>query len=125
MEKKNIYLIIILVAVIIGFIYWGLNQTEEQEIALPTDVITYYYGEGCSHCKDVAEFLEKNNIAEKVEFSKKEVWSNSENKKEMNQRVEECGLSKAGTGVPFLYTRGECLIGTPKVTEFFKKEAGI
>jgi len=92
---------------------------------LPTDVITYYYGEECPHYKKVAKFLEENNIAEKVEFSKKEVWSNPGNRKEMDRRIKECGLSKASSGVPFLYARGECLIGTPKVTEFFKKEAGI
>ena len=73
----------------------------------------------------IGEFLEENNIAEKVSFSKKEVWSNQGNKNEMNDRARECGLDISNIGVPFLYTRGECLIGTPNVTEFFKKEAGL
>ncbi|GBE16539.1 hypothetical protein BMS3Abin15_00360 [bacterium BMS3Abin15] len=124
MESKKIYLILATVAVIGGFIVWGLNQPEE-EVSKPVNEIVYYYGEECPHCQDVAKFLEENNIAEKVSFSKKEVWSNQGNKNEMNDRARECGLDISNIGVPFLYTRGECLIGTPNVTEFFKKEAGL
>ena len=28
-------------------------------------------------------------------------------------------------GVPFIYSEGECLIGTPEIEAFFKEKAGI
>lgn len=128
MSNKNTYLIIAAVAVILGIIFWGVRQPDSgsiEEAPLSDNAITYYYGETCPHCIEVMKFLDENKIAEKVEFSKKEVWKDAGNSAEMQQRVKECGLDETSVGVPFLYARGECLIGTPAVTGFFKKEAGI
>lgn len=128
MNKKNAYLILAAVIVILGIIFWGMQQPDSEQIennSLPASGITYYYGETCPHCIEVSKFLEDNKVAEKVEFDKKEVWENAGNNAEMQQRAEECGLDKASIGVPFLYASGECLIGTPAVIGFFKKEAGI
>lgn len=129
MDNKNTYLIIAAAIVISGVIFLGGVQQSDpgsvEKNPLPTDIITYYYGETCPHCIEVAKFLDENKIAEKVEFSKKEVWKNAGNSAEMQQRISECGLDEDEVGVPFLYARGECLIGVPDVTEFFKNEAGM
>jgi glutaredoxin len=126
-EKKN-YIIIGATLVILGIVvFWGLRQPEKAvaPTVQPSDEIVYYYGEECPHCKEVAKFLEENKIAEKVNFSKKEVWSNAANAAEMEQRASECNIERSGMGVPFLYARGKCYIGTPDVEAFFRQEAGI
>lgn len=128
MDNKHTYLIIALTVVIAGVVFWGTRQPDskiEEKSSSTTDVIVYYYGETCPHCQDVAKFLEENKIADKVDFTKKEVWNNAGHNAEMQKRVGECGLNKSEVGVPFLYARGECLIGTPAVTGFFKKAAGM
>jgi glutaredoxin len=103
------------------------NSTPEIDsaVGVASDEIIYYYGAECPHCKDVLKFLEENKIAEKVNFQKKEVWNDEANSNEMMEKVSECALDPKSVGVPFLYAQGKCLIGTPKVEEFFKEKAGI
>ena len=135
---KNIVLVALIVAGVIGFMTYSNQQkngdqvkteekvevTEKVSDAKDGDII-YYYGEECPHCHDVIKFLDENDIASKVDFAKKEVWHNKENQEKMLEKVAECGLDPETVGVPFLYAKGECLIGTPKVTGFFRVEAGI
>lgn len=122
--------IVIAVGIVLGGAYfWKTSQGDpavspEQEVSVASGIV-YYYGEECPHCKDVAEFLEKNGIAEKVNFEKKEVWHNTTNAREMDAKVRICGLDKKNVGVPFLFADGKCFIGTPDVTGFFKKAAGM
>lgn len=139
MLDKKTYIAGAIALIIVGLIvFWGLKQPEKASAPTisqesqdnasqqnqSTDII-YYYGEECPHCKDVAKFLEDNKITEKTVFSKKEVWHNAANAAEMQKRGEECNLQKQGMGVPFLYAKGKCYIGTPDVEAFFRQEAGI
>jgi glutaredoxin len=85
----------------------------------------YFYGQECPHCLDVLKFLDDNKVGEKVTFTKKEVWHNKANAAEMQKRAAECGISPDGMGVPFVYGKGKCFVGTPDVEAFFKQAAGI
>ena len=129
MSKKQTYVVLIIaIFLIAGAIFWGMKQPAAPgNIAscTPSDEIVYYYGETCPHCQDVIKFLEDNKIAEKVNFTKKEVGSNKDNNAEMECRANECKIEKTGMGVPFVYSRGKCYIGTPDVEALFKREAGI
>ena len=124
-------------AVLIGLVFGGAyfwymqNPGDEQkqdgapaEVTMDSD-ITYYYGEECPHCKDVAVFLEENKIAERVSFEKKEVWHNRSNAAEMDGKAGICGLDKKSVGVPFLFAEGKCYIGTPEVEGYFKAAAEL
>lgn len=102
-----------------------LSQDSSDTVSDAAAEITYFYGEECSHCKDVNAFLEENKIAEKVKFEKKEVWHNKKNASEMQGRAKECGLDVNKIGVPFLFAEGKCYIGTPDVEAYFKKAAGL
>lgn len=119
--------IVVVVAVLLGGAYFFMAPSEGN-LSTGSDSaagIIYYYGEECPHCRDVAKFLDENGIAEKVSFEKKEVWHNTANARDMDAKVRICGLEKNRVGVPFLFSDGKCFIGTPDVTEFFKKAAGI
>jgi len=87
--------------------------------------IIYYYSFTCGHCKDVNAFLEKNDIASKVNFVKKEISENRENSKELSEVAQKCGLNPSSIGVPFLFADGKCYIGGPNVEAFFAKAAGL
>jgi len=133
MKSQKMYLgIVILVIIIGGIVYLGNKGVSEKESSpiQQSDKknnlsIVYYYGTECPHCQEMMKFLEENKVAEKVNFNKKEIWHNKDNAKEMMEKVGECGLNKDEVGVPFLYAKGKCFMGTPDVEEFFKKEAGI
>ncbi len=126
MFPKNIWIVIVLaLALIGGLVVWGMQEEKSDETA--SSGITYYYGEGCPHCKVISEFLEANKIAEKVQFTKKEVWANRANAREMEKRAKVCNLASSETGVPFVFDRSEnkCYIGEPDVKGFFMKKAGM
>ena len=132
MKKRSIGIVILLTAIIIaGVIAWGMKQPEKLEALTPSqsgdqqaDVILYF-GQECSHCKNVEKFIADNKIEQKVIFARKEVWHNANNNDELQQRSKECVLDPEKVGVPFLYARGKCYIGEIDVENFFKKEAGI
>ena len=125
-EKKTIIVFLGTLALVSGLIYWGLQDSKQSEIVDDPSVIVYYYGEGCPHCKVVNDFLVANNIAEKMTFEKKEVWSDKTNAKEMERRAKACNIKPEGMGVPFVYGGdGKCYIGEPEVTGFFKTKSGM
>lgn len=125
MDKKTISILVILGAVIVGIVAWGMTSNKADAPVADLSGTIYYYGAECPHCKKVNEFLEANNIAEKVTFTKKEVWHDSGNAKEMTQAAAQCGLNKNDIGVPFIFDNGTCLVGEPDVRKFFSEKAGI
>lgn len=128
MQDKKTYTIVVAVfLIIIGFVIWGWKSgylSTNDDSGKSTDII-YYYGKECPHCADVSKFLKENKIAEKIDFSKREIFHNSVNNQAMQEKAKECNITSEGMGVPFVWARGECFIGTPNVESFFTKEAGI
>jgi len=117
--------IVVVLSTIGGLIWWGV-QDGKQPVDDP-NAIVYYYGEGCSHCKVVNDFLEANPIVkEKVVFEKKEVWGDKRNAQEMLRRAKVCNIASDEVGVPFLYSGdGKCSIGEVEVIDFFKAKSGL
>lgn len=136
-DKKNYIIPVAALIVIVGFIAWGWKSgylensqnsgkaTDSSSNVAPSNEIIYYYGAECPHCADVTKFLDDNKISEKVDFSKREVWHNTTNSQDMEAKAKECNITPEGMGVPFLYAKGKCIVGTPEVIDFFKKEAGL
>lgn len=125
MDKKILSIIAVLVVAVVGIIAWGMTS---QNASAPVTNVTgtvYYYGAECPHCKKINEFLEENKISEKVTFTKKEVWHDRGNAKEMTGAAEQCGIDKENIGVPFIFDNGTCFVGEPDVKKFFSEKAGI
>ncbi|MGK2848531.1 MAG: glutaredoxin family protein [Minisyncoccota bacterium] len=123
LNQKIIGLLIGTVVLIVGVLYWGMQDTQA-----PTDdpnAVVYYYGDGCPHCKVIDEFLIANDIAGKMSFEKKEVWKNIKNSNEMKRRAKVCGVAPEGMGVPFVYAEGQCFVGEPDVKAFFIKKSSL
>lgn len=125
MEKKHsIALMVVLVVIVGGLIWWGLQEDATKPV-LDQSVTTYFYGETCPHCHDVQKFLDENKIDQKVSFVKREVWGDRSNATMMREAAGICSLETKDIAVPFLFSEGKCFIGTPKVVDFFKQKAGI
>lgn len=123
-EKRVSFILLGALVLIGGLVYWGFRE-ETQPVDDP-NAIVYYHGEGCPHCKVVNDFLAANNIAEKVSFTKKEVWGDKLNAIEMNRRAKACDIKPEGMGVPFVYGGdGKCYVGEPDVINFFKTRSGM
>lgn len=124
MEKKWAILsgVVVVVVFAAGFVF---RKSSDMPSSPSVSGAIYYYGEECPHCKDVLTFLEENNIAEKVPFTKKETWNDRGNAKELMARAKTCGIPEKEVGVPFLFAEGKCYIGSPDVEEYFREKAGI
>jgi len=128
MKKALIFLgsSIIFIAIVVGL--WVWSSTTESKNAAETPIntdIVLFYGQDCPHCKDVEKFIAENGIAEKVKFDSLEVWHNKANSNILLKKAQECNIAEDKTGVPFLYSKGECHVGTPDIEKFFKQAAGI
>jgi len=78
-----------------------------------------YWGATCPHCHDTINWIESNNVEEKLTIIRKEVYQNQKNSLELSQKAQSCGLPGNSVGVPFMYTSdGRCLIGTPDITNY-------
>jgi len=123
-QKVFTLLLVVLIAGLMSLVVIGSQNKEKQTAAdkmaqlLEAGPI-YYYGLTCPYCKVVAEWLEVNKVAEKINFTKKEVWNNQVNAVELNRVAVSCGLNTSSIGVPFLFAEGQCLIGAPDIIAFF------
>lgn len=131
-NKKNLTIltIIIIFLLIFGVIIGSKNKKESSLILNKNqsekNVPIFFYGNTCPHCKNVEEWMKKNNIESKIKIIKKEVYNNQKNSQELVKTAEKCGIVTDSIGVPFLYTdEGKCLIGTPDIINYLKNKAGL
>ncbi|NTW15556.1 MAG: hypothetical protein HGA38_04310 [Candidatus Moranbacteria bacterium] len=126
--KKRTATIVASVSIVIAFVALFFVLRGSSSPSVSGDVssgIVLYYGTECPHCKDVDAFIERNAIAEKVSFARKEVWHDQKNASEMTDRAASCGIGRDQVGVPFLFADGQCYIGTPDVEGYLREKAGI
>lgn len=79
-----------------------------------------YFGETCPFCKELEKFLKENNLKEKLNLVEKEVYYNQENLQEFKNVLKICNLNLNEAGVPFMWAKGECLMGYDKILDFLK-----
>jgi hypothetical protein len=107
------------------FVFW--ISSKEAPRTNWEEAIMYFYGKQCSHCQNVYRFLEENQIGEKVNYQKIEVWESLGSQKLFNEAIRRCKIdtSSGGVGVPLLYARGKCFSGETEVVDFFRREIGV
>lgn len=130
MNKKTKTSLVLVAIVILAavLLVWGFSKWQGKDEAVLGEAnsgITIFYGKGCPHCVDLEDFMAKNNLDEKVKTDKLEVWFNKENSKLLAAKAAECGIAREKVGVPFLYSEGKCLSGTPDIEKFLMEKAGL
>lgn len=127
--NKNLLSIIIAVVLIVSgsLLIVGYNNGTLDKIfssfnkpKVDINGIILFYGDGCSHCKLVEDFISQNKINEKVEFTRLEVFNNRDNAQILLERAQACGLNTDQVGVPFLWDGKTCVVGDPDVIKFFQ-----
>ncbi|MFA5855048.1 MAG: cytochrome c biogenesis protein [Candidatus Gracilibacteria bacterium] len=77
-----------------------------------------YYGNGCSHCAKVEEFIQSNNL--NIEIEQKEIYQNTQNAEEFTSLCESEDIDIMDRGVPFLYVDNECIIGDKPIIDYLR-----
>lgn len=129
-QKAITLLLVVLIAGLMSFVVISSNKKEEsleesKMVELREGDPIYYYGSTCPYCKVVQDWLDVNKVSEKMNYTKKEVWSNAVNASELNRVAASCGLDTSSIGVPFLYAEGQCLIGAPDIIAYFESKVEI
>ncbi len=127
-EKLQRFLPVIVGSLVIGLILFGtvfaLNKMFNTPVDFDANSITFFYGDTCPHCKTVEEFFSEKKMDEKVQFSRKEIYNNLQNRQAFDQAVKLCKMDAGSAGVPFVYAKGECFFGTPDVIGYFEQYLG-
>jgi hypothetical protein len=120
MDKTAVLIIVIIISA--GALFWIFLAAKS--VVIPEGIILFY-GEGCSHCKIIDDFITENKIEDKVKFTRMEVWYNKNNQAIISKVAQKCQTTSSSVGVPFLYDGQKCYIGDVDVINFFKTQAGI
>ena len=121
-KLKGLLVIILATGIVFGGLFLLAKNNKIANTNLgPATSYEYYWGNGCPHCKVVAEFFDTWTGRDKVQVDKKEVWNDQANYKKMQKRAEACQIPKDQLGVPLLYTpEGKCYVGDQPIIDFFK-----
>ena len=121
------------IIVVAGVILLGLaifflskpNRPNGDNTPKTDEMITYFYGDTCPHCKELEEFIDKNDIKNKLPLEEKEVFENQANGRELAKAAQSCGINTDSIGVPLLYAEGKCIFGTPDSIAYLSRRIGL
>jgi len=117
MNKKLLLVTILFVSVSV-FAIALLAQKEDDGEYNESSQIIFFYGDDCPYCVIVEEYIEENNIEEKMAFERKEVSHNKNNSSDLISKAIICELPANSIGVPFLWDGSKCFVGDQKIIKF-------
>jgi len=119
--------ILILIAVVsLSVFLAGCKKKNDFNTSGETSVASnhiLFWGNGCSHCEKVDEFLEGTGLQEKLNISKMEVFSNKDGAKVYLEKAKECGENTSQISVPMMFWEGECISGDTPIIDKLNKES--
>ncbi len=119
----------ILIIVVIFFGFYKITSQKPASITTNPDAdLILFYGDTCPHCKDVEEFISKNQINQKLKINRLEVYNNKSNSTLFSTMVNEICPDKSsqeGLPVPFLINKKDkqCFLGTPDITGYLTEKS--
>lgn len=119
---KKLLIILIVVASGIGlFRLLSSNPSVSGVTDAEADLILYW-GDGCTHCEKVKDFIKENNSDTKAKIALKEVYYNKQNQLDLEATVKKCPEIDAsqGIGVPLAFSTADqkCLYGDTPIIEW-------
>lgn len=120
MKKFVLITGLITILLIAGFAYFT-SINKQKETSLPANH-EYFWLTTCSHCKNVADFMESWSGKDKLKIDKYEVASDRAKAQVLVERGNYCSLPKESLGsVPLLFTpEGKCFLGDVDIIEYLK-----
>lgn len=125
---KKLLIILIIIAVFFSFYKIISKKPANINISQDSSDLILFFGDTCPHCKDVEEFISKNQIDQKIKINQLEVYSNKSNSAifaELAQEICPDQITQDGLPVPFLVDTKDkkCLIGTTQIEEYLTEKS--
>lgn len=112
-KDLRIGLIIIGVVIVAGL----LAVVKNQQASAPQSIL--FYSNYCPHCKIVEEYINNNNIKNKITFQELEVADNEANSRILFNKAKICKLDTKTLGVPLFFDGKTCLMGDENIIKYF------
>ena len=77
-----------------------------------------FYSRGCSHCEKVINYLQSENLFQRLNLDKKEIRFHRDNLQEFLKICQKKNIPEDRRGVPMLLYHGKCVIGDKPIIEF-------
>ena len=77
-----------------------------------------FYSRGCSHCEKVINYLQSEDLFQRLNLDKKEIRFHRDNLQEFLKICQKKNISEDRRGVPMLLYHGKCVIGDKPIIEF-------
>lgn len=122
MNRTSVIAIIVTILILVGGAFLVTKDNSKPIPSPEPNTYEYFWGDGCPHCKIVADFMETWSGKDKIKINKLEVWNNTKNAEVMAERAKVCNIPRTELGVPFMVTPdGKCLTGDQPIIDHFKK----
>lgn len=112
MNKKIILFFTFLFIFYLGFFNFTFFVNAQEK-----DKIIFFGGQGCSHCAKVETYIQKNNLDERFNIEKKEIYFNQQDRQDFFKACEDCGIDLNESGVPLALIDKQCLIGDKSIIQ--------
>ncbi len=122
MKKFPIIIGIITFLIVIGGILIFSKENKKIEtITLPSS-LEFFWLEGCSHCKNVEEFINSWDKKDQIKIDKLEAQINKQNGLKLISVGKYCKIDNQLLGsVPLLFTpEGKCFLGDEPIINYLK-----
>ena len=107
-------------AFIIGIFFLSVTPL----LAVDELPLKMYVRQGCTHCAKVKEFLNTNNLKDKV--TELETYNNTENQKMLDEEFKKYDVPNEQRGVPFMVVSDtEYLVGDQPIIQYFADKYNI
>jgi len=91
-----------------------------QVIGDNSESILIFTSKTCSHCKVVKDYINKNNLTQKLPIVFVDLASPT-NSNLLIEKATTCGLDTSSIGVPFYFYQDECLSGDQPIIDKLDK----
>jgi hypothetical protein len=117
-----------------GFSYYALTNHDQHQnqpdnknssaviINNQENQLIFYYGDTCPHCHIVDDYINNNQINQKLNIINKEVYNNQKNAADLRAKAELCGIPDNALGVPLLWNGQDCLVGDQPIIDFLNDQ---
>jgi len=121
MKKFPIVVGIVSIVIIVGGVMFFSKDNSTNSYTNPS-TYEFYWGEGCTHCANVEEFLTTWEKKDTVSIAKIEVFKDQANASKLLAAGNHCNLAQSEKGsVPLLVTpEGKCFLGDTPIIDFLK-----
>ena len=116
MKKVHIAIgvFLLLAILVIADLDWQVSQRQ-------SNLIIFYYGNTCPHCKIVEDYMAANNVNSTLQIEWREVYNNTDNRNALIRLWSQCNQT-GDAQIPLLYFHGACYIGQDDGVAFLKRQ---